>query len=177
MEYLKHSRRSTLMNGTYSFWLMCDVWSRTRFSSSVYVSWPPVTFRCALLPLCSLGLTAPADMQHYWLSKCMCPSATLNGEEFLNTNVPSTTQCIPHTLLNIKIHYFFNVHGTMHHINILLLTIPTRCTIHRVYFYLTTALHVSGVTITHRQEHKTVSDRNINSVNCVASWNYKQQNT
>ena len=33
--------------------------------------------------------------------------------------------------------------------------IPTRYTIHRVYFYLTTALHVSGVTITHLQEHKT----------------------
>jgi len=33
--------------------------------------------------------------------------------------------------------------------------IPTRYTIHIVYFYLTTALHVSGVTITHRQEHKT----------------------
>jgi len=33
--------------------------------------------------------------------------------------------------------------------------IPTRHTIHRVYFYLTTALHVSGVTITHCQEHKT----------------------
>ena len=28
--------------------------------------------------------------------------------------------------------------------------IPTRYTIHRVYFYPTTALHVSGVTITHR---------------------------
>jgi hypothetical protein len=43
----------------------------------------------------------------------------------------------------------------VHHINILLHIIPTRYTIHGVYFYLTTALHVSGVTITHRQEHKT----------------------
>ena len=42
-----------------------------------------------------------------------------------------------------------------HKIFILLHIIPTRYTIHRVYFYLTTALHVSGVTITHRQEHKT----------------------
>jgi len=33
--------------------------------------------------------------------------------------------------------------------------IPTRYTSHRVYFYLTTTLHVSGITITHRQEHKT----------------------
>jgi len=33
--------------------------------------------------------------------------------------------------------------------------IPNRYTIHRVYFYVTTALHVSGVTITHSQEHKT----------------------
>jgi hypothetical protein len=39
--------------------------------------------------------------------------------------------------------------------DILLHIIPTRCTCHRVYFYLTIALHVSGVTITHRQEHKT----------------------
>jgi hypothetical protein len=43
----------------------------------------------------------------------------------------------------------------MHHINILLHIIPTRYTIHKVYFYLTTALHVLGVTFTHRQEHKT----------------------
>jgi hypothetical protein len=34
--------------------------------------------------------------------------------------------------------------------------IPTRCTYYRVYvFYLAAALHVSGVTITHLQEHKT----------------------
>jgi len=33
--------------------------------------------------------------------------------------------------------------------------IPTRCTSQRVYFCLRTALHVSGVTITHLQEHKT----------------------
>ena len=43
----------------------------------------------------------------------------------------------------------------MHSINILLHIIPTRYTNHRVYFYLTTALHVSGVTITYLQEHKT----------------------
>jgi hypothetical protein len=47
----------------------------------------------------------------------------------------------------------FNIHGSVHHINIQLHIIPTRYTIHRVYF--DTALHVSGVTITHRQEHKT----------------------
>ena len=50
---------------------------------------------------------------------------------------------------------WFNVHGSVHRINILLHVIPTRYTIHRVYFYLTTALHVSGITVTHRQEHKT----------------------
>jgi len=33
--------------------------------------------------------------------------------------------------------------------------IPTRYTIHRVYFYLITALHVSGVTFTNLQQHKT----------------------
>jgi len=39
--------------------------------------------------------------------------------------------------------YRFNVHGFVHHINILLHIISD------------TALHVSGVIITHRQEHKT----------------------
>jgi hypothetical protein len=33
--------------------------------------------------------------------------------------------------------------------------VPTRCTCYRVYFYLTTALHVSGIIITHLQEHNT----------------------
>jgi hypothetical protein len=37
----------------------------------------------------------------------------------------------------LKIFYLFNVHGSMHHINILLHIIPTRYIIHRVYFYLT----------------------------------------
>jgi hypothetical protein len=32
--------------------------------------------------------------------------------------------------------------------------VPTRCTCYRVYFSLTIALHVSGITITHLQEHK-----------------------
>jgi hypothetical protein len=47
-------------------------------------------------------------------------------------------------------------------------------------FYLTTALHISGVTITHLQEHKTavttVSEQlldKINYVTCASSWNYK----
>jgi hypothetical protein len=56
----------------------------------------------------------------------------------------------------------FNVHGSVHHINILLHIIPNRCTIHRVYFYLTTALHVSGVTITHRHsDSSTIATDNI----------------
>jgi hypothetical protein len=33
--------------------------------------------------------------------------------------------------------------------------IPTKCTCYVVYFYLTIALHVSGIIITHLQEHKT----------------------
>jgi hypothetical protein len=33
--------------------------------------------------------------------------------------------------------------------------VPTRFTCYRVYFYLTIALHVSGIIITHLQEHKT----------------------
>jgi len=39
----------------------------------------------------------------------MCLSTTLSGVEFLDTNVPSTTQCIQHTLLNIMIHYFVHI--------------------------------------------------------------------
>jgi len=35
-------------------------------------------------------------------------------------------------------------------------------------FYLTTALHVSGVTITHLQEHKTTVTRA--SGNCYTVW-------
>jgi len=37
----------------------------------------------------------------------------------------------------LKIFYLFNVHGSVHRINILLHIMPTRYTIHRVYFYLT----------------------------------------
>jgi len=33
--------------------------------------------------------------------------------------------------------------------------VPTRCTCYRFYFYLTIALHVSRIIITHLQEHKT----------------------
>jgi mRNA-degrading endonuclease HigB of HigAB toxin-antitoxin module len=49
----------------------------------------------------------------------------------------------------------FNVHGSVYRIDILFHIIPTRYKIHRIYFYLTTALHVPNVTITHRPEHKT----------------------
>ena len=35
--------------------------------------------------------------------------------------------------------------------------IPTRCTSHRVYLNLTTALYVLGITIAHLQEHKTTA--------------------
>jgi hypothetical protein len=34
---------------------------------------------------------------------------------------------------------------------------PTRCNVNTVYLYLETALHVSGGTITHHQEHKQLS--------------------
>jgi hypothetical protein len=45
--------------------------------------------------------------------------------------------------------------GEMSNTVLCCILIPTRYTSHRVYFYLTTALHVSGITITHLQEHKT----------------------
>jgi len=36
-----------------------------------------------------------------------------------------------------NLHLAYNVHESVHHINILLLIIPSKYTIHRVYFYLT----------------------------------------
>jgi hypothetical protein len=46
----------------------------------------------------------------------------------------------------------FNIHGSVHHNNILIY-IQQDATLHSL-FYLETALHVSGGTITHHQEHK-----------------------
>jgi hypothetical protein len=50
--------------------------------------------------------------------------------------------------------YIFNVYGSVHRNNILLYN-PNKMHMLHSLFYLTTALHVSGVTITHLQEHKT----------------------
>ena len=47
---------------------------------------------------------------------------------------------------------FFNIYGSVHRNNILLYKSQQML---QSLFYLTTALHVSGVTITHFQEHKT----------------------
>ena len=47
---------------------------------------------------------------------------------------------------------YFNVHGSVHRHNILIY-IQQDATLHSL-FYLETALHVSGGTITHHQEHK-----------------------
>jgi len=47
--------------------------------------------------------------------------------------------------------FLFNVHGSVHH-NILIY-IQQDATLHSL-FYLETALHVSGGTTTHHQEHK-----------------------
>jgi hypothetical protein len=61
--------------------------------------------------------------------------------------------------VQIIIHYqtgllLFNVHGSVYRNNIL---VYNSNYMHKSQslFYLTTALHVSGVTITHPQEHKT----------------------
>ena len=48
----------------------------------------------------------------------------------------------------------FNVHGSVHRNNILRY-ISNKLDVLQSLFYLTTALHVSGVTIAHLQEHKT----------------------
>ena len=46
----------------------------------------------------------------------------------------------------------FNVHGSVHHKNILIY-VQQDATLHSL-FYLETALHVSGVTTTHHQKRK-----------------------
>ena len=48
----------------------------------------------------------------------------------------------------------FNVHGSVHRNNILVYN-SNKMHKSQSLFYLTTVLHVSGVTITHLQEHKT----------------------
>jgi len=52
----------------------------------------------------------------------------------------------------LKICIYFNVHGSVHHKNILIY-IQQEATLHNL-FYLETALHVSGVTTTYHQESK-----------------------
>ena len=49
----------------------------------------------------------------------------------------------------------FNIHGSVPRNNILLYKSQQVAHVTQSIFYLTTALHVSGVTITHLQEHKT----------------------
>jgi len=53
---------------------------------------------------------------------------------------------------NYTFKYDFNVHGSVHHNNILIY-IQQDATLHRL-FYLETALHVSGGTTTHHQKRK-----------------------
>jgi len=79
---------------------------------------------------------------------------------------------------------YFNVHGSVHRKNILIY-VQQDATL-RSLFYLETALHVSGVTTTHRQERKqlylllsaaTAADSSIGLTNtrccrysCLRSW-------
>jgi hypothetical protein len=53
---------------------------------------------------------------------------------------------------SLKLYYKFNVHGSVHHNNILIY-IQQYATLHSL-FYLQTALHVSVGTITHHRERK-----------------------
>jgi len=50
----------------------------------------------------------------------------------------------------------FNVHGSVRRNNILVYN-PNKMHKSQSLFYLTTALHVSAITITHLQEHKTTA--------------------
>jgi len=49
--------------------------------------------------------------------------------------------------------FFFNVHGSVHRNNIVVYN-SNKMHMSQNLFYLTTATHISGVTITHLQEHK-----------------------
>ena len=55
---------------------------------------------------------------------------------------------------NAEYKILFNVRGSVHRNNILVYNSNQMHKL-QILFYLTTALHVSGVTITHLQEHKT----------------------
>jgi hypothetical protein len=58
----------------------------------------------------------------------------------------------PHLNQNVAIITAFNVYGSVHHKNILIY-IQQDAMLHSL-FYLETAIHVSGGTTTHHQEHK-----------------------
>jgi hypothetical protein len=65
--------------------------------------------------------------------------------------------------ISLKISYFFNVHGSVHRNNTLVYKSQQDAQVTE-FFNLTTALHVSGFTITHLQEHKaTVTTASGNS--------------
>ena len=68
----------------------------------------------------------------------------------------AVNHCIQHSVGSVEVDNecttAFNVHGFVHHNNILIY-IQQDATLHSL-FYLETAVHVSGGTITHHQEHK-----------------------
>ena len=63
--------------------------------------------------------------------------------------LPVRAECLPCQVIVV-----FNVHGSMHHNNILVYN-SNKMHKSQSLFNLATALHVSGVIITHLQEHKT----------------------
>jgi len=63
---------------------------------------------------------------------------------------PSKNICLE----KICLVFIFNVHGSLHRNNIIVYNSNEMHKSQRL-FNLTTAVHVSGVTITHLQEHKT----------------------
>jgi hypothetical protein len=69
-----------------------------------------------------------------------------------NPEPDQSTPCLPIQLL--KDPFEFNVHGSVHRNNIPVYN-SNKTHKSQSLFNLTTALHVSGVTITHLQEHKT----------------------
>jgi len=62
---------------------------------------------------------------------------------------------------NVKEEWQFNVHGSVHHKNILLY-IQQDATLHSL-LYVETALHVSGGTTTHHQERKQLYLQHLSS--------------
>jgi len=77
-------------------------------------------------------------------------------KSFTLQTVRRTTNDILITYIKLRIVKKFNIHVSVPHNNILVYNY-NKMHMSQSLFYLTVVLHVSGVTITHLQEHKTTA--------------------